>query len=503
MPTVEQRFSQLVNVEAIRQDLRQKSVRGAVLSALTGMVDFVVRIGSTAVLARLLIPEHFGLVMMVSAVTAIADQLRELGLSTATIQQKEINHREVTNLFWINVGAGTLLALVVCALSPAIAAFYNEPRLVVITCILSANFITGGLAVQHQALLARRLEFKKTSLVRLLCTVLSTLLAIFLAWKGFGFWALVWREIARNFLLAVGMWIALPWVPGLPYRDTSVRGLVAFGGNMTGANILASISGGADRFLLGRFWGPDPVAHFRQAYQLLLVPMDQLISPLYQVTQPGLGMLQSEERRYERYYCKVVLLISLVTMPFSLFVAVFSSEVTHILLSARWAECAPIIAILSFSAFIKQPVDSSALILITRNRSRDYFLLSIVQNLTFVALMFAGVRWAAIGVAAADVAATYLLIVPKLRFIFKGSPIGIRTYFLTLLRPVVASAIMAAGLLALKPVLGIASTAGILAAGSAAGAVLFTAAWLLLPGGWSASAELIHDVRSGLFRKRT
>jgi len=502
LPSAEQRFSQLANVDAIRRDLRQKSVRGAMLSAATGMVDFTVRIGSTAVLARLLAPQHFGLVMMVSAVTAIADQVRELGLSTATIQKKEITHREVTNLFWINLGAGTLLALLVCALSPAIAAFYSEPRLVIITCILSANFITGGLAVQHQALLARRLEFKKTSLVRLLCSILSTVLAIILAWQGFGFWSLVWREIARNIFLVVGMWIALPWVPGLPYRETSVRGLVAFGGNLTGANIVASISSGADRFLLGRFWGAEPVALFRQAYQLLLVPMDQLISPLYQVTQPGLGMLQSEDSRYQRYYCKVVLLISLVTMPFSLFVAVFATEVTDILLGAKWAACAPIIAILSFSAFIKQPVDSSALILITRHRSRDYFLLSIVQNLTFVALMFAGVRWAAIGVAAADVAATYLLIVPKLRFIFKGSPISLRHYFQTLARPVVASALMAGGLFALKPWLGGAAAPTTLALGSVAALVFFSASWLLLPGGWPAMAELIHDVRSGLFRKR-
>lgn len=502
LPSAEQRFSQLANVDAIRRDLRQKSVRGAVFSASTGMVDFTVRIGSTAILSRLLVPEHFGLVMMVSAITAIADQLRELGLSTATIQKKDINHREVTNLFWINFGAGIALALLVCALSPAIATFYGEPRLVIITCILSANFITGGLAVQHQALLARRLEFKKTSLVRLLCTLLSTLLAIFLAWKGFGFWALVWREIARNLFLAIGMWIALPWIPGFPYRDTSVRGLVAFGGNLTGANIVASISSGADRFLLGRFWGAEPVALFRQAYQLLLVPMDQLISPLYQVTQPGLGMLQSEDSRYQRYYCKVVLLISLVTMPFSLFVAVFSAEVTHLLLGAKWAACAPIIAILSFSAFIKQPVDSSALILITRHRSRDYFLLSIVQNLTFVALMFAGVHWAAIGVAAADVAATYLLIVPKLRFIFKGSPISLRIYFQTLVRPVVASAVMAGGLLALKPILAASTTAIVLGLGSSAAIVFFAIAWFLLPGGWPATAELIHDVRSGLFRKR-
>src|SRR4051812_2131167 len=108
MMDASERFKQLTSTEAIRGDLRRNSVRAAAFTGASSGGDFVIRIVSTAILARLILPEHFGLVMMVMVVTAVAEQLRELGLSAATIQQKEITHEQVTNLFWINVLAGTL-----------------------------------------------------------------------------------------------------------------------------------------------------------------------------------------------------------------------------------------------------------------------------------------------------------------------------------------------------------------------------------------------------------
>src|SRR5262245_48280052 len=129
MTKVEQ-FQYLTSTAALRGDLRAKSVRAATFTWAAGIADFALRFGSTAVLARLVLPEHFGLVLMVTAFTSIADQFRDLGLSTVTVQRKQITHAEITNLFWINVVAGLLIALIACAASPLIGAFYNEPRVV-------------------------------------------------------------------------------------------------------------------------------------------------------------------------------------------------------------------------------------------------------------------------------------------------------------------------------------------------------------------------------------
>ena len=161
-----EKFTRLVRTDAIRKDLRSRSVRAAGFTWAAGVADFVFRIGATAILARLILPQQFGLVMMVTAVTAVADQFRDLGLSTATVQRKEISHQEVTNLFWINVFAGAGIALMIVAVSPLVSGYYKEPRLTPITCILATNFVWGGLVVQHEALLARMLKLGHIAIVR-------------------------------------------------------------------------------------------------------------------------------------------------------------------------------------------------------------------------------------------------------------------------------------------------------------------------------------------------
>src|ERR1051326_7310817 len=196
-------FDRLVCTDAIRRDLRFRSVRAAGFTWAAGIADFVLRIGSTAILARLLLPQQFGLVMMVTAVTAVADQFRDLGLSTVTVQRKEITHQQVTNLFWINVFAGIAIALMIGAVSPLVSVYYKEPRLTLITCILATNFVWGGLVVQHEALLARTLKLGHIAVVRVLSSMISVIVAMLLAWKGFGYWALVWKEGVRWALLTL------------------------------------------------------------------------------------------------------------------------------------------------------------------------------------------------------------------------------------------------------------------------------------------------------------
>ena len=497
-----ERFKRLVCTEVIRKDLRSSSVRAAGVTWAAGVADFVLRVGSTAVLARLVLPEHFGLVMMVMAVTAIADQFRDLGLSTVTVQRKEISHEEITNLFWVNALAGTVIALIVCAFSPLISAYYKDPRLTVITCILASNFVFGGLMVQHQALLARVLKLGHSAAVRVLASLISTLLAVLLAWKGYGYWALVWKEVTRSLLLAVGMWFCFRWIPGLPSRRTDVRGLLGFGAHLSAANILSSVSSGIDRFLLGRFWGASPVAVYRQAFQLLVAPIDQLVSPIYQVTQPGLSMLQTEAARYRRFYQKVLTLVCVATMPLSLFVAVYSAEITRIVLGRKWLGVAPLLMILSFDGFVKQAIGSTAFILVTRGRSKAYLGLTMLHNAALVLLMCVGVRWGVKGIALAEVATTYLLIGPRLYYSLKDSPISLHAFFGTIAPPAIASIVMAIVLAILHQALPPFGAPAFLAIGSVIGPVMFVGVWALLPGGKTEMLALFLDIRSALQKRR-
>ena len=136
------------------------------------------------ILARLLMPEHFGLVGMILALTAAAELFRDLGLATVTIKEKNITHDQISALFWINVGVGIGLLLIFAGAAPAISWFYGDTRLLWVAGAVSSTFLFGGLTIQHQALLRRNMKFTQLAAIQLISTGLSILVSIILAWKG-------------------------------------------------------------------------------------------------------------------------------------------------------------------------------------------------------------------------------------------------------------------------------------------------------------------------------
>src|ERR1700733_14789792 len=210
---------------------------------------------ATVVLARLLTPADFGLVAMVTAITGLAQGFADLGLSEATIQHPEINHNQVSTLFWINVAIGLALTLIAVALAPLLAWFYREPRLRDITFLISLTFLIGGLRVQHDALLRRQMRFSSLAIRDIASYVVAVPVAILLAWRGACYWALVAMPLILNLSQMTLSWLMVRWVPGLPRRDAKVRSLIAFGGNIAASYLIFNLNNNADNVLIGWYWG--------------------------------------------------------------------------------------------------------------------------------------------------------------------------------------------------------------------------------------------------------
>src|SRR5256884_1103086 len=138
--------------------LYQSSVRGGVVAVVAQGLTFVLQLGSTIVLARLLSPEDFGLLGMVVAMTGFLSLFRDAGLSVSTVQRKVLTHEQTSTLFWINVAVGAMLALAAAAAAPLVVTFYREPRLFAVTIVSASAFLFNGLAVQHRALLNRAMR---------------------------------------------------------------------------------------------------------------------------------------------------------------------------------------------------------------------------------------------------------------------------------------------------------------------------------------------------------
>jgi PST family polysaccharide transporter len=494
-------FARFATMPAASAELKRKSVRSAVFMASGSGVEFAVRLGSIPILARLLSPEEFGLVAMVTAFTAIVDGIKDLGLGAATVQRRDIDRRQVANLFWLNAVAGVLIAVAFCALADGIAGFYHESRLVEITIALSFVFVWSGLSVQHEALMNRQLRQGELAAIRVVAVVASIGVAIWLALEGWGFWALVWREVIRSAVIAVGVWVRCPWIPGLPSIGAGMGGLLRFGGEISLTHLVISAILAVDRLVIGRFFGPGAVGLYRQAQQLLEAPVEQLNAPIRGVAMSALSALQHDPDRYRRYYERIVLVVSLGTIPLGLFAAVYAHEITLLMLGPSWTEAAVFVMIFGVAVAIRPAVATSALVLISCGNSTRYLVVALVHGILLTLALFIGVRWGAVGVAAAHVGVSVILMVPKLYFSFGNSPVGLGTFFAGMRTPAIAAGAMVAGLLVLRELVPLSGTIAPLSAGAAVGGALYLGAWLLQPGGKAQFDSLTRDLVASLRRR--
>jgi PST family polysaccharide transporter len=430
------------NTEHLKDDLKERSVRGSAVTMTAQVIKFFLQTGSTVILARLLTPKDYGLVAMVTVITAFVALFKEMGLSMATVQSASLSHAQVSTLFWINVAVGIILALILSVGAPAISWFYNEPRLTLIALALASTFVFSGLTVQHRALLRRQMRFTTLATIEIGSIGIGITVAIIVAWYGAGYWALVGSSIAMPLGYLVLVWVFCGWRPGLPVRGSGILPMVAFGGHIAGFNIVNYFARNFDNILLGRFCGASVLGLYSRAYNIMMLPITQVREPLNAVAIPALSHIQNDPIRYKKYYIKMVTLLAFVTMPLMVFMFVCAEEVISLLLGKNWSGTVNIFKILCIVAFI-QPVGTTwGLVLVSRGQSKRYFTWGIINSVVIVISFILGLPRGAIGVAAAYAVANYVLLAPTLWYSFKGTPISIMNFFSAIFRPVIASIVM-------------------------------------------------------------
>src|SRR6266436_9689595 len=198
------------------KDLGRLALRGGIVSVAMQYGNGALQIVAAIVLARLLAPEDFGLVAIVTVLTSFAPLLIYFCLGDATEQRSKITRSQVSSLFWLSSGIGLAIAVIVAACSPLIAWLYREPRLETIALYSAITFVLFGASNQHLALLRRTMQFGTIAKIQISSTLVGIAIAIFLAVCGYGYWALVLRPIASSLCIVIGAWLACRWRPSFP-----------------------------------------------------------------------------------------------------------------------------------------------------------------------------------------------------------------------------------------------------------------------------------------------
>ena len=431
----------LFRTDHLKPNLAARSVRGGAVTLAAQGLRFAIQIGSTMILARLLVPGDFGLIGMAVAVTGFVALFRDLGLSQATIQRESITHADVNALFWVNVAVSTVLALLTVAMAPLLGWFYGDPRVTGITMALAAGFLMGGLAAQHQALIDRQMRFRARGAVDVASLAIGAIAGVTAAMLGAGYWSLVVQTLAMSLATAVGFWLLSRWRPGRPAWSTAARSMLHFGGHLTGFHVLNYVGRNVDNLLIGRVWGAGPLGLYTRAYQLLMLPIRQINAPLAAVGMPALGRLRSEPDRYRAVYLRVLEKIALLTMPSVALLIATSDWVIRLVLGPGWSGAAAMFTWLGVAALIQPAANTTGWLFISQERGRDMFRWGILGTAISVVAIVAGLPWGAVGVAAVYALSDILIKTPLLFWhVGRSGPVRTSDLYRALLTPALAAA---------------------------------------------------------------
>jgi PST family polysaccharide transporter len=398
-------------------NLKGRTISGGFITTTAQSAKFALNLVYTMILARLLMPQDFGLVAMATTVTGFLRVFKDAGLSTATVQREGITHAQVSNLFWINIAVSAVISLTVVAAAPAIAWFYREPRLVSVTLLLSITFLLSGSAVQHQALLSRQMRFKLVALIEVASMLIGYLTGFLMALWGCGYWSLVGSILSMETAGLLLTWSASRWRPQFPARHSGTRPLLKFGANLTAGSFIYSLARGADGLLIGRYFGPDSVGLYSRAAVLLMRPMEQFLGPINAVFVPALSRLQTQPDRYRRTFLQVYEAIALTSFPATGLFFPLAHPLVLVVLGPKWEKAAVIFAGFTMVALYFPLANVSTWLFASQGRGRHWMIATSIVSFLTVASFAAGLPFGPAGVAIAYSVSCLLIQLPLLYYI--------------------------------------------------------------------------------------
>jgi O-antigen/teichoic acid export membrane protein len=336
--------------------LKQEAVKGVVWSAAqkwgVRIISFLVML----VLARVVMPEAFGLVAAATVFTSFAQIFVDQGYSDAIVQFKNLEREHLDTAFWISIITGAVLTIGSIIFATLIAGLFREPRLIPIIKWLSPIFILSALSSVQQSLLRRNLAFKSLTIRSLVAVVSSGVVAVTMAFMGFGVWSLVAKLVVEGLVNFIALWQVSSWRPAFRFSRKHFKELFLFGAHILGGNFVDFLSVHSDDYLIFYFLGSIALGYYTLGYNLLIVLTDLLVSVPNLVAFPIFSKIQNEPERLRSAFFEVTQLQSLMAFPIFIGIAVVAPEAVTVLYTEKWAASIPVIELLMLIGIVRSAI---------------------------------------------------------------------------------------------------------------------------------------------------
>lgn len=380
-------------------DFKSTVVKGFQWSFIGQISNQVLGLLFSILLARLLVPEIFGLMAMVNVIMGFSVILLNFGFNAAIIQEDKVTNSLLSTVFWINNGIGMVLFVIFFFSAELIATFYDEPDLVFITKILSLQFVINAIGNVPRTLYSKNLSFRFLAIAEASATLVSGISAIMLAINGYGIEALLTQLLAYATVNNLLVLFSSEWRPSFIFSITELKKILSFSTYLFINQSLNYWVKNLDNLLIGKYLGSFSLGLYNKSYSFLTLPLNNITSAIGKVLFPSLSMIKDDKIKTKRVFEKTISAISLITFPMMIGLFVIADQFVLIILSERWIEAIPLIRIFCFLALSQSIGSLSGNIYMSQNRTDLLFRVGFIRKLILIGSIILGLYWGTTGVA--------------------------------------------------------------------------------------------------------
>lgn len=333
------------------------------------LVTFIVSI----VLARILAPEDYGKIALVTVFTAIMQVFVDSGLGTALIQKKDADDLDFSSVFYFNFAICLILYMIMFLLAPLIANFYRDESLVPIIRVISLTIVISGVKGIQQSYVSRNMLFKRFFFATLGGTIFSAVLGIWMAYAGAGVWAIVAQQLSNTTIDTLILWITVKWHPKKEFSWERLKKLLSFGWKMLASSLLDTIYNNLRNLVIGRIYSSADLAYYNQGDKMPSVIVNNINTSIDSVLLPTMANAQDDCTRIKEMTRRAIKMSTYAMAPLMMGLAFCAEPIIRLVLTEKWLPCVPYLRIFCIT-YMFYPIHTANLNAIKAMGRSDMFL---------------------------------------------------------------------------------------------------------------------------------
>lgn len=353
--------------------LKDKTVKGVIWSSIDRFTTQGISFVFSMLIARLLLPSDYGVVAMLGIFMAVAQCFIDSGFGTALIRKKDRTETDFCTVFYFNIVVSCFFYGLLWLASPYIAQFYDMPLLESVTKVVGLNLVVGSFAGIQSAQLSIAIDFKSRAKISVITTLFTGIVGLWLAYKGYGVWALVFQGLSSNILRTILLWVTVRWVPKLIFSWKSFKEMFSFGSKLLASGLIDTIYNNISTIVIGKFFSAKELGVYSRADSLAQFPSSNITGVLQGVTFPVLSTIQDDEVRLADAYKRFLRLSAFIVFPLMVGLSAVADPFIRIVLTDKWEDTIYFLQIICFS-LMWYPIHAINLNILQVKGRSDYFL---------------------------------------------------------------------------------------------------------------------------------